>query len=95
MSKTPRLPSEASLDAPTVNVEPRRRCREPLPPVQPRLLRIREAAEYLRMSAWQIRQLVQAGRIAYIPGNGETSPWLFDRNDLDAFIEHSKVRFSA
>jgi excisionase family DNA binding protein len=56
----------------------------------PRLLKTQQAARYLGVSAWKLRNLVQNGEIPYIPGDG-TSPWLFDIHDLDAFIERAKV----
>jgi excisionase family DNA binding protein len=55
----------------------------------PRLLKTQQAACYLGISAWKLRNLVQASEIAYIPGDG-TSPWLFDRQDLDSWIERRK-----
>jgi excisionase family DNA binding protein len=56
----------------------------------PRLLKTRQAARYLGISPWKLRNLVQNGEIRYIPGES-TSPWLFDIHDLDAFIERAKV----
>lgn len=58
--------------------------------VTPRTLKTKQAARYLGVSAWKLRNLVQAGEIPYIPGEG-TSPWLFDRKDLDNWIERRKV----
>jgi Helix-turn-helix domain len=43
----------------------------------------------LGISAWKLRNLVQAGEIGCIPGDG-TSPWLFDLQDLDSWIERRK-----
>jgi excisionase family DNA binding protein len=57
----------------------------------PRLLKTRDAARYLGMSAWKVRNLVQCGEIACILGDG-TSPWLFDRLELDRWIENRKVK---
>ena len=57
--------------------------------ITPRLLKTRDAARYLGISAWKLRNLVQCGEIACILGDG-TSPWLFDRQDLDAWIQRSK-----
>ncbi len=59
--------------------------------VTPRLLRTRDAAEYLGLSDKAIRHLIIAGRLPYVqlkPGN---SPFLLDRFDLDKFIEANKV----
>ncbi len=55
-----------------------------------RILKTKHAARYLGVSAWKLRNLVQSGEIPYIPGEG-TSPWLFDRKDLDNWIERRKV----
>ena len=55
----------------------------------PRLLKTQQAARYLGISTWKLRNLVQASEIAYIPGGG-TSPWLFDINDLNDWIERRK-----
>jgi excisionase family DNA binding protein len=55
----------------------------------PRLLKTGQAARYLGISAWKLRNLVQAGEIGCILGDG-TSPWLFDRQDLDSWIERRK-----
>ena len=57
--------------------------------ISPRLLKTKQAAEYLSVSAWKLRNLVQAGEIPCILGDG-TSPWLFDRQDLDNWIEERK-----
>jgi excisionase family DNA binding protein len=59
-----------------------------------RLIKIRQAAAYLGMSAWKLRRLVQDGKIPYIPGDGPTAPWLIDIRDLDAYIESEKIRLS-
>jgi excisionase family DNA binding protein len=53
-----------------------------------RLLRTSEAARYLGVSKWKVRELVQSGELPYIQING--GPWLFDVRDLDAFIERHK-----
>lgn len=56
---------------------------------EPRLLKTKQAAAYLAVSPWKLRNLVQAGEIACILGDG-TTPWLFDRQDLDSWIERRK-----
>jgi excisionase family DNA binding protein len=58
--------------------------------VTPRILKTKHAARYVGVSAWKLRNLVQAGEIPYIPGEG-TSPWLFDLHDLDNWIERRKL----
>jgi hypothetical protein len=47
--------------------------------ITPRLLNTKQAEIYLNMSAWKIRNLVQQGKISYIPGEGEKAPWLYDK----------------
>lgn len=61
-------------------------------PLVPRLVKAKQAAQYLNISTWKLRNLVQEGRIPYIPGEG-TAPWLFDRRDLDQYVEKAKVVF--
>jgi excisionase family DNA binding protein len=60
--------------------------------IKPRLLKIKAAAAYLAVSTWKLRNLVQAGAIQYIPGAG-TSPWRFDLQDLDEYIDRNRQRF--
>ena len=60
----------------------------------PRLVRIKEAAVYLGMSTWKLRDLVQQGRLPVICGEGTYAPWLFDVRDLDDFVNKEKEHFS-
>jgi excisionase family DNA binding protein len=57
--------------------------------ITPRVLKTKQAARYLSVSTWKIRNLVQSGEIACILGDG-TTPWLFDIRDLDGWIERRK-----
>ena len=60
-------------------------------PGQPRLLTIAGAAQYLSTTVWQIRTLGWDRRIPIIKlGNR----YLFDRADLDRFIENQKTRMA-
>ena len=59
--------------------------------VAPRVLKTNDAAAYLGISAWKLRNLVQSSEISYIPGDG-TGPWLFDKRELDDWIETRKQR---
>lgn len=59
--------------------------------VTPRGLKTNEAAAYLGVSPWKLRNLVQAGEISYVAGAG-TSPWLFDKQELDHWVETRKQR---
>jgi excisionase family DNA binding protein len=58
-----------------------------------RLLRTKDAARYLGMSAGQIRRLIQDGVLPVIKnGTGEHAPFLLDVRDLDGYIDRAKVR---
>jgi len=57
--------------------------------VAPRLLRTKQAAAYLALSAWQIRRLAQSGKLPYV-AEVDGSPWRFDVQDLDAYIQRHK-----
>ena len=56
----------------------------------PRLVKTKLAAEYLAISPWKLRNLVQQGVLPYICDEGGTSPWRFDIRDLDAYVERSR-----
>jgi excisionase family DNA binding protein len=60
--------------------------------VAPRLVRVKQAAAYLAISPWKLRNLVQQGLIPYIEDGGGTSPWRFDIRDLDEYIERNRQR---
>jgi excisionase family DNA binding protein len=59
-------------------------------PIVPRLVKTKQAAEYLAISEWKLRNLVQLGLIPYIEDGGGTSPWRFDIRDLDEYIQRSR-----
>jgi excisionase family DNA binding protein len=54
-----------------------------------RLLRLKQASEYLSLSPWKIRQLIQCGKLPVVQDT-EGSPFLLDVRDLDGFVERSK-----
>jgi excisionase family DNA binding protein len=54
-----------------------------------RLLRIKDASEYLSLSPWKLRQLVQCGKLPVVQDT-EGSPFLLDMRDLDGYVERSK-----
>ena len=57
----------------------------------PRLLRLADAADYLCISTWKMRALIQAGELEFIAvADGGHGPWLLDVRDLDAWIERTK-----
>jgi excisionase family DNA binding protein len=58
--------------------------------ITPRLLRTREAAEYLAMSPWQLRNLAHDGKVPFVAEEG-SSVWRFDRVDLDRYVESVKT----
>ena len=58
---------------------------------KPRLLRTREAAYYLGMSPWTLRQLVERRELPYISSGNNTSAWRFDIHDLDRWIETHRI----
>lgn len=71
-------------------------------PVEPRLLNMRQAAAYLSVSYWSLRDYVSAGLIPAVelpplrPREGERPRQtlrrvLIDRADLDAFIDSRKT----
>ncbi len=54
-----------------------------------RLLRTKEAAQYLGMSPGKLRRLTQDGELPIIQ-HDERAPWLYDLRDLDDHIEKYK-----
>ncbi len=54
-----------------------------------RLLRTREAAAYLSLSAWKLRGLVADGELPVVQAD-DSSPFLFDVRDLDSWAERHK-----
>jgi excisionase family DNA binding protein len=60
----------------------------PIPPRR-RLLRTKEAAEYLSVSPWKLRRLIQDGRLPVVQ-DGDGSPFLLDVRDLDSYIDRNK-----
>jgi excisionase family DNA binding protein len=70
-------------------IEPMRKPAEEIP-IPPRLVKTKQAAEYLAISQWKLRNLVQQGLIPYIEDGGGTSPWRFDIRDLDEYVERSR-----
>jgi Helix-turn-helix domain len=61
-----------------------------------RLLDVYDAARYLSVSSWSIRDLCAAGRLPRVrlplAGDREKRRLLFDLRDLDTLIERSKDR---
>lgn len=57
-----------------------------------RLLRLKEASVYLSLSPWKLRRLIWEGRLPVVQ-DCEGSPFLFDRHDLDSYVESHKRNF--
>lgn len=56
-----------------------------------RMLRLRDAAEYLSLSQWKLRQLIADGKLPFVQSE-EHGRIQLDLKDLDAFIEtHKRV----
>jgi excisionase family DNA binding protein len=60
-----------------------------LQPSSRRLLRLKEAAQYVSLSPWKLRKLVQDGQLPIVK-YGENTPWLLDLRDLDGWVERHK-----
>ena len=61
--------------------------------VTPRRFRTKDAAHYLGMSSWALRQEVSKGNLPFISSGDHTSSWKFDVRDLDAWVERHRVQF--
>lgn len=55
----------------------------------PPLLRLKEAAAYLSVSTWTMRQMVRRGEVAFIQRT-PYSPLLFEQADLEAWKDKHK-----
>ena len=58
------------------------------PALQPRLLNVEESAAYLSTTTWAIRKLAWAKDVPHIKLGTRL---LFDRQDLDRFIDRAKL----
>lgn len=56
--------------------------------LRPRLLTTDDAANYLAISAWQLRALVHEGKIPAITRGARS--WRFDVLDLDRYVDAEK-----
>jgi excisionase family DNA binding protein len=59
------------------------------PTLAKRLLRVKEAAQYLSVSSWKLRKLVQDGLLPVVQAS-EGGAWRVDVRDLDAFIDRHR-----
>lgn len=61
-------------------------------PVRPQLLALKDAARYLGLTDWALRERVWAGHIPFVRfPHGKKM--FFHVPDLEAFIEENKARF--
>ncbi len=56
-----------------------------------RLLKTREATQYLGISRFTLNRLVHDGVLPVVQVSGDGGKWLIDIADLDAFIARSKT----
>ncbi|MGD1082116.1 MAG: helix-turn-helix domain-containing protein [Candidatus Sulfotelmatobacter sp.] len=54
-----------------------------------RLVRLKQASEYLSISCWTLRQIIQAGEIPIVKVR-DGAPWLLDLSDLDSWVDQHK-----
>jgi hypothetical protein len=54
-----------------------------------RLMRLREAAQYLCLSPWKLRHIIQSGQLPIVRYN-DNAPWLLDVRDLDGWVDRNK-----
>ena len=99
--RAPRLPGRCPLEA--ASIKHPEATRPERVDLTPRLLGVEDAAHYLSISGWSLREWISAGvvptvRIA-LPSTGRRKGdtcrrILLDRYDLDSLIERSKERSS-
>jgi len=56
-----------------------------------KLFRTKQAAAYLSVSSWKLRQLARLGKIAYVQLE-EDGPFTFDRLDLDNYAQEHRIQ---
>ena len=52
------------------------------------LMKLKEAADYLRCSPWRLRNLLHESRLPFLQDGG--GPIYIDRRDLDLYIDRNK-----
>ena len=60
-------------------------------PTQRRLLKTKQAAEYIAVSPWKLRELVHEEKIPFVALDDDEAVWRFDVRDLDRFIDSRRV----
>jgi excisionase family DNA binding protein len=61
-----------------------------LPPGSPRLLNLKQAANYLAVREWAVRTMARTGKLRVVQ-IGKSRRYLFDIFDLNQVIEQSKA----
>ena len=61
-------------------------------PIAPRLLPLKEAAKWLGLTTWAMRERVWRGEIPVVKFSGGKKQFI-DVKDLERFIEQNKVTF--
>ena len=59
--------------------------------MESKVIRTREAAKYIGVSPWKLRNLVHEGRLAYLSDGDNTSALRFLVEDLDGYLGRCRV----
>lgn len=66
--------------------------------MSPRLLTLKDAANYIGLSVWAMRERVWCGAIEVVRFKNADGEWgrkmYFDRQDLETFIKDNKTRIT-
>lgn len=65
---------------------------QPGRPTSPKLLTLKEAAKYLGLTEWSLREKVWKGQITFVRTPGARKIY-FAVEDLDQFIEDNRTRY--
>jgi len=59
--------------------------------MESRVLRTKEAARYIGVSPWKLRNLVHDAKVAYVSDGEATSALRFLQSDLDDYLARNRV----
>jgi excisionase family DNA binding protein len=59
--------------------------------MESKVMRTREAAKYIGVSPWKLRNLVHEGRLAYLSDGDSTSALRFLVEDMDDYLTRCRV----
>jgi len=59
--------------------------------MESRVMRTGEAATFIGVSKWKLRQLVKSGKIGFVSDGDRTSALRFLKEDLDAYLQAYRV----